>query len=189
MPSRLNQLVIGELKKRFAGVDTCFFVDFTGLAGRKAADLRHQLHSACGEGASFTVVKTSLARRAFAELDSFSELAGDILAACLDGPTAVAFGADDPVLLARTLADWGKQEARLRFKGGMLAGRPLPAETVAALAMIPPKPILMGQVVGTIAAPLTALVGVTQGILRQLVGVVDAWAKKKAEDPSDGKEN
>jgi len=185
MPSRLNKLVVSELSEKFHGVDTCFFVDFTGLTGRKAADLRHQLRSACGEDAALTVVKTSLARRALAQAADGQAPAGGPVNGFLEGPTAIAYGADDPVLLARTLADWAKKEASIRFKGGLLVGRPLAAEAVAALAQIPPKPILMGQVVGTIAAPLTSLLNVGTGLIRKLLGLCDALAKKNAEADSE----
>jgi len=178
MPSRLNQLVTKELSERFHDVDTCVFVDFTGLSGRKTAELRNQIQSACGGGAAFTVLKTSLARRALADNENMKELLESPGGECLSGPTGMAYGADDPVALVRTLAEWGKKENLLRFKGGVLAGRLLPADTVAELAKIPPKPVLMGQVVGMIAAPITSLLGVCQGLLRQIAGLADALAKQ-----------
>ena len=178
MPSRLNQLVAKELSERFQDVDTCVFVDFTGLSGRKAAELRDQIHSACGGRAAFTVVKTSLARRALANNENMKGLIESPGGECLSGPTGMAYGADDPVALVRTLAEWGKKENLLRFKGGVLAGRLLPADTVAQLAKIPPKPVLMGQVVGMIAAPITSLLGLCQGLLRQIAGLADALAKQ-----------
>jgi len=178
MPSRLNQLVTKELGERFRDVDTCVFVDFTGLGGRKAAELRNQIQSACGDGAAFTIVKTSLARRALATNENMAELLEGPVSECLSGPTGMAYGADDPVLLVRTLAEWSKKESLLKFKGGVLSGRPLPAAAVAELAKIPPRPVLMGQVVGTVAAPLTSLLGLCQGLLRQIAGLADALAKR-----------
>ncbi|MFH1731114.1 MAG: 50S ribosomal protein L10 [Planctomycetota bacterium] len=200
MPSRLNQLVAKELSERFQDVDTCVFVDFTGLSGRKAAELRNQIQSACGAAAAFTVVKTSLARRALANNENMTELLRGPVGECLSGPTGMAYGAADPVALVRTLAEWSKKESLLKFKGGVLSGRPLPADAVAELAKIPPKPVLMGQVVGMIAAPITSLLGLCQGLLRQIAGLADALAKQfdDAHRPepiegqqteSEGKEN
>jgi len=192
MPSRLNQLVAKELSERFRGIDTCVFVDFTGLSGRKAAELRNQIQSACGDGAVFTVLKTSLARRALANNENMKELLESPGDECLSGPTGMAYGADDPVALVRTLAQWGKKEKLLKFKGGVLAGRLLPADTVAELAKIPPKPVLMGQVVGMIAAPITSLLGLCQGLLRQIAGLADALAKQfddaQRPEPVEGQE-
>lgn len=192
MPSRLNELVTKELSERFRDVDTCVFVDFTGLSGRKAAELRNQIRSACGDGAVFTVLKTSLARRALADNENMKELLESPDDECLSGPTGMAYGADDPIVLVRTLAEWGKKENLLRFKGGVLAGRLLPADTVAELAKIPPKPILMGQVVGMIAAPITSLLGLCQGLLRQITGLAEALAKQlddaQSPEPVEGQQ-
>ena len=185
MPSRLNKLVVDELSAKFRGVDTCFFVDFTGLSGRKAADLRYQIRSACGGDTALTVVKTSLAKRALAQAADGQDLADGPVGEYLEGPTAIAYGADDPVLLARTLADWARKEASIRFKGGLLVGRPLAPDAVAELAKIPPKPILMGHVVGMIAAPLTSLLNVGNGLIRKLLALCDALAKKNSEADSE----
>jgi len=200
MPSRLNELVVKELTEKFGGVDTCVFVDFSGLSGRKAAELRNQIQSACGDNAAFTVVKTALAKRAFADNESMADLVEGPLDGYLAGPTGVAYGADDPIVLVRTLAEWSKKEKLLEFKGGVLSGRPLPADAVAELAKIPPKPVLMGMVVGMAAAPLTSLLGLCQGLLRQIAGLADALAKQfddahrpesveGQETESEGKEN
>ena len=186
MPSRLNELILKELGEKLHDLDTCVFVDFSGLGGRKAAELRNQLQAECGDDAAFTVVKAAIAKRAFADNESMAALLDGPLSEYLAGPTAIAYGADDPVVLVRTLAEWGKKEQLLKFKGGVLSGRAMPAATVAELAKIPPKPVLMGQVVGTIAAPLTSLLGVCQGLLRQVAGLADALAKQKAD--SEGKE-
>ena len=185
MPSRLNQLVVRELTEKFRGVDTCVFVDFSGLTGRKAADLRKRLNAECGERAVFTVVKAALAKQALRENEEVAALAEDLPDDLLAGPTGIAYGGDDPVQVARVLADWSKKpdnSGMLRLKGGLLAGRPLTADAVAKLAKIPPKPVLMAQVIGMIAAPLTSLLSVAQGPIRKLLGLADALAKKKESE-------
>ncbi len=186
MPSRLNKLMVEELAEKFRQVDTCIFVDFTGLTGRKAADLRHQLQATCGQAAAFTMVKASLAKRAFAQIEGMAALADDgLLDELTTGPTGIAYGSEDPVQAARTLPEWSKKERVLRFKGGLLAGRPLAAEAVAELAKIPPKHILMARVVGTIAAPLTSLLRVAQGPIRKLLGLADALAEQNARKETE----
>jgi large subunit ribosomal protein L10 len=181
MPSRLNQLTIDELKKTFGSVDTCLFVDFTGLGGRRAADHRHQLRTACGAEAGFTIVKTTLAKQVFKQMEQV-ELPEAELDSYFAGPTAVAYGSTDPVALAKTVSEWGRKEQKqLRIKGGILEGRPLAPETVAELAKIPPRPILLGHVAGAIASPLTGFLAVLQAPLRKLTGLLEALSKKNAE--------
>jgi large subunit ribosomal protein L10 len=169
--------MVEELRDQFADTQTALFVSFSGLSGRKAAGLRNQLRDECGDAADFTVVKTSLMKRALRDIEAL-HLEDKDLNRLLDGPTAVAHGAEDPVQLAKLLADWMEKEKVLEFKGGILAGRPLPAERVIALSKIPPKPVLLGQVVGGCAAPLTSTLGVCQGLLRQIVGLADALRTK-----------
>ncbi len=187
MPSRLNNMVVRELKKEFSGVDTCVFVDFTGLSGRKATDVRSRLRTTCGQAAQFTVVKTSLAKLALAQTESPVPADHDALSRCLTGPTGVAYGADDPVLMARTLAEWSKKEQLLHIKGGLLDGRPLDASEVAQLAKIPSRPVLLAQLIGTIAAgTLQGLLAVAQGPIQKLLGLAEALAKKKSANDEHG---
>ena len=109
MPSRLNELIFKELGEKLHDIDSCVFVDFSGLSGRKAAELRHQLQTECGGDAAFTIVKATLAKRAFADNESLAALVDGPLSEYLAGPTAVAYGADDPIVLVRTLAEWSKK--------------------------------------------------------------------------------
>ncbi|MFO7899128.1 MAG: 50S ribosomal protein L10 [Planctomycetota bacterium] len=188
MPSRLNELMLDELKEQFADVDTCVFVDFSGLSGRQAVALRDQLRARCGDRAVLSVVKTSLVRRAFAEIEHLSAATEGEMAAVLDGPTAVAYGADDPAVLAKVIAEWAKKEKLTTLKGGVLAGRLLPAEAAGRLARIPPGPVLMGQVIGSAAGPLRAALGIARTMIRRAVSVVDALAKQKQEDEQSGED-
>ena len=55
--------------------------------------------------------------------------------------------------------------ARLVVRGGRLQGDTVDADAVRALSMLPPRDVLLAQVVGTMAAPLTGLVTVLQGTI------------------------
>ena len=121
-------------------------------------------------GASFTVVKNTLTRRA-------AEAAGaDALLTLLEGPSAIAFlEADgDMVAAAKALADSAKDSKVLAIRGGVLQGRTMTAAEVEALATLPPLESLRGQVLGAIIAPLTALAGLVNAPLQNLYGLIDA---------------
>jgi large subunit ribosomal protein L10 len=122
------------------------------------------------QGATFTVVKNTLTRRA-------AEAAGaEALLALLEGPTAIAFvrAEGDPVAVARALADTAKDTRVLSLRGGLLSGRPMSGEDVEELAKLPPLDVLKGQVIGVILAPLSQLVGLLNAPLQDLVGLIDA---------------
>jgi large subunit ribosomal protein L10 len=121
-------------------------------------------------GARFTIVKNSLTRRA-------AEAAGaDAVLALLDGPTAIAFleTDGDPVAVAKALADTARTTKVLEVRGGMLEGRVMTADEVGELAKLPAMDVLRGQVLGAVAAPLYAIVGLFTAPLQDLHGLLQA---------------
>ena len=62
----------------------------------------------------------------------------------------------------------------LAVRGGILDGRPITAADIESLAKLPPLDQLRGQVLGAIAAPLYAIVGLFNAPLQNLVGLIDA---------------
>jgi large subunit ribosomal protein L10 len=147
--------------------------DFTGLTVASMSEFR----SKCREqGVEFRVVKNRLARRAAAEADC------SVLDELLRGPTGIAFGMESPVEPARVLVDFAKDNEKLAIKGGYLDGKLLSVNQVEALSKVPSREVLLGMVMRGMQSPLTGFVGVMSGIMRNFVGVLDALAKKKAEE-------
>ena len=94
----------------------------------------------------------------------------------LDGPTAIAFleTDGDPVAVAKALADTARTTKVLAVRGGLLEGRAMTAEEVEELAKLPPLDLLRGQVLGAVAAPLYAIVGLFTAPLQDLHGLLQA---------------
>jgi large subunit ribosomal protein L10 len=91
----------------------------------------------------------------------------------LEGPTAAAFVADDPVSAAKILQEFSRQSRKLAIKGSVVSGRVYDETRTKALAELPSRQELLAQVVGGIAAPLSGLVGVLSALPRNLVNVLD----------------
>ena len=168
MPSVINELIVEELTEKFRDLEDALVVDYTGLTGTQSVALRDRLREC---GGRMMVVKNSLARLALARAQK--EGLGELLV----GPCALVYGAD-PVVLSKTLAEWGKKELPLKCRGAYLRGQVLDAKAAEALAALPPLEVLRAQVVGGIAAPLISFVGVLQAVVRNFVGVVKAIAEK-----------
>jgi len=162
-----KERVVGELTERLRETESLLVADYRGLTNAQLAAVRSTLRE---HGATFTVVKNSLTRRA-------AEAAGaEQLLALLEGPTAIAFvqSGGDPVAVAKALSDTAKDTKVLSLRGGVLEGKQLEAGDVERLAALPPVDVLKGQLVGVIVAPVTQLVGLFNAPLRDLVGLVDA---------------
>ena len=103
----------------------------------------------------------------------------DALDPFLEGTTAVVFGSD-PVALAKAVVDFAKDHKAIKVKAGLMDGVLLPAEKLDALAKLPSREVLLAQVVGGMQAPLTGFAGALQGLLRNLVHVLDQIKEQKS---------
>ena len=151
--------VVEELAEEIRGADTIFAVDYRGISVPDAAELRARLR---GADTRFRIVKNSLTERA-------SDKAGtESLKQLLEGPTALAFVGGDAALAAKALNDQGRALGTLEFKGGLMNGAPLSADEIRSIARLPAREVLHGQLVGTIAAPITGLVRTLNALISGL---------------------
>src|SRR5437016_4390133 len=148
--------VVDEIAEQIRSADAVFAVDYRGISVAQAADLRARLRES---GTRFRIVKNSLTERAA------DEAGADALKALLTGPTALAFVSGDAAVAAKALSDAARALHTLEFKGGIMNGGALTAEQVQSIARLPARDVLHGQLVGTIAAPLSQLVRTLTGLI------------------------
>ncbi len=162
--------IVREIKEKLDSSQVVILTDYRGLNVADITELRRQLRE---EGIEFKVVKNTLTKIAATEL-GHEDLQGH-----LEGPTAVAFGYEDPVTAARILAKFAKGNDKLEIKGGLLEGNLLDIAAIRALADLPPREVLLGRVAGAFQAPLSAFASVLEGNIRNLVYVLDAVREQK----------
>jgi large subunit ribosomal protein L10 len=162
-----KEAVVAGLVEQLRASESLIVADYRGLTNANLEALRGRLRE---HGASFSIVKNTLARRA-------AETAGaEPLLALLEGPSAIAFirSGGDAVAVAKALSDSARETKILALRGGLLEGVAISGEDVESLAKLPPMDVLRSQVVGVIIAPLTQLLGLLSAPLRDLVGLIDA---------------
>lgn len=167
MQRREKEQIVEELTEQLRQTDTLIVADYRGLTMKQVDALRGELLQ---HGVRFRVVKNSLTRRAAEAAEAEAVLA------LLDGPTAIAFleSGGDAVAVAKALADTARTTKVLAVRGGLLEGRVLSAEDVEELAKLPPLDVLRGQVLGAVAAPLYAIVGLFTAPLQDVHGLIQA---------------
>ena len=106
---------------------------------------------------------------------------GDIVPS-LAGPTAMIFGTGDVVGTAKVLKEFVKQHELPVVRVGTYEGKVLSAGDIGDLADLPSRETLLAMVVGTLAAPLSQIVGVLHQKVSSLVYVVDAVRAKREEE-------
>ena len=140
---------IQEIAAQIEASEAIFAVDYRGISVPQAAELRSKLREA---DASFRIVKNRLSKIA-------AEKAGEErLGELLKGPTALTFVRGDTAQAAKAISSFGKENDVLTFKGGFMDGASLDQDAFSAIARLPGRDVLNGQLAGVVASPLTGLV-------------------------------
>lgn len=166
-----KQSMADEIRTKVKASGFVILADYRGLSVSKTAELKRRLR---GAQASLQVVKNRVFKHVVKDL-GYEKLDGG-----LSGPSAMVLGRD-VVGAAKILRDFIKENEKPVIKTGVLQGRVLSADDVKALAALPSREQLLAQMVGTIAAPMSNLVGVLQAKVASLLYVLKAIEEKKAK--------
>lgn len=126
-------------------------------------------------------VKYMVAKNTFIRIAA-KEAGIEGLDAYLEHNTAVAFSAEDPVAPAKILNDFSKDHKALEIKAGILDGKVIALDEVKALAELPSREELLAKLVGSMQAPISGLVNVLQGTIRNFVYTLEAVRQKKEQE-------
>ena len=162
-----KRALVAELTEKMKNASAGVLVDYKGITVADDTKLRRELRAADVE---YAVIKNTMLRFAIDNL-GYSELDEQ-----LNGTTALAISPEDPVAAAKILTADAKKNDKFKIKGGFVDGKPLNTAEVADLAELPPREVLIAKVLGGFNAPISGLVGVTNGLLRGLVAALAAIA-------------
>lgn len=158
--------IVENLNKSTAAV----LADYRGLTATEMTELRKGLREA---GINFKIFKNTLATIA-AKQAGMDELEGMLV-----GPTAIAFGYDDPIAVAKILDDFAKKHDALEIKGGIIERMVIDQEKVVALAKLPGREQLIAQFIGLLNQPIVRLVTVLNKPVQDLAFTLNAVAQNK----------
>jgi large subunit ribosomal protein L10 len=166
-----KQRDLEALAQKFQAATVGMLVGFKKLTVAKDQELRRHLREA---GASYSVVKNTLARKA-AEGTPF-EAAHDHF----KGTTALALAEGDPVQLSKAISKFVKDNPDIfTFKAGVVEGRVVALKDVEAIATLPSKEELISKVLFLVNAQAQRLVTVISAVPRNLAIVVKQIGEQK----------
>ena len=165
-----KQQIAEDLRDRFSKSAIIVVTDYKGLDVAAMNDLRRKLRK---EEIEYQVVKNSILIRASADND------GDLIKDFFKGPSAVALSYDDPIAPAKVLAQFAKDHQQLEIKVGVMNGRVLDATAIKALAQLPSKEVLLGQLLAALNAIPTSFVRTIAEVPRSFVNVLAAIKDQK----------
>jgi len=178
MSKYVKQLITEHYRRRLQGVDSAVLVNVIGLDANRTRRLRKEL---ADKNIHLMVVKNTLAARAFrgTPLEKAFEN--------ISGPTAICWGGDDIVTLAKEVVKFAKDEdfAPFTTKGGVLEGEPLTPQQVEEISKWPSRQELLAQLVARLLGPASTLMSALAGPGSTLAGQL----KQLAEGEKAGSES
>src|SRR3712207_4522611 len=168
-----KQRDLDALAEQFQAASAGMLIGFNKLTVAKDQELRRSLREA---GATYTVVKNTLARKA-AEGTPFAGATEHF-----KGVTALALAEGDPVNLSKAISKFVKDNPDVfTFKAGVVEGRVVALRDVEALATLPSKEVMISKIMFLINAQAQRLATVISAVPRNLAVVVRQVSEKGGE--------
>ncbi|MGH7727004.1 MAG: 50S ribosomal protein L10 [Candidatus Eiseniibacteriota bacterium] len=170
MPTAEKEAQVQEMTERLSGVKGMYLADFSGMTVEKVSALRAKCRAS---GVQYKVIKNTLLKRAVnakgvTQLDDF-----------LEGPTALAYSLESEVEPARVLVEFAKENEKPLIKAGLIGDKLYNAAEVKQLASLPPRDVLLAQVLGTLCAPLSGFLGSIDALVASPARLAGALESKQ----------
>ncbi len=161
--------VISDLGERVKGFQAVVLTNYRGLDVEQLNTLRQKLRE---EKISYHVIKNTLMKLASKGTDL------EKLDTYFEGPTAIAISYGDPVHLVKILSEFIKTQPTLEIKVGLIQGKVASPQEVKALATMPPREVLFGQLLGGIQGTASQLGAFLYTAIQQVLGILEARANQ-----------
>ena len=171
MPTPEKAATIKELTTLLRESELAVVTDYRGLTVAALSQLRRSLRGK----AELHIAKNTLLIRAA------EDAAVPQLSQLLEGPTAVAFAREDISGTIKILNDFARTSRVLTVRGALFGPSIVLGDKVADLANVPTRPVLYGQLVGSVQGPLNNLVGTLNQLYAQVVYALQSFADKQGE--------
>lgn len=168
-----KEAYVAEYTEKLSRSQATYLTDYRGLTVANIGDLRGQLREQ--SNAELTVAKNTLLRLAF-------EQAGwPVPDEHLEGPTAVLFCFDDPIMPAKVLSRYAKQNDLFEIKGGVMTDHVMGAAEVQGMADLPGREEILATLIGAIQGPAQSLFGTITAPLREIAQVLHARSEAESQ--------
>ena len=160
--------LVNNLHDTFDNAASVVIVHCIGLTVEESTNLRTKMRN---ENCNFKVIKNRIARIAlkdtkYQHMDSMFK-----------GPTAIG-SSNDPVMAAKILVDYAKENEKLVIIGGGLEDKALSRIDVEALAKLPSLNDLRGKLVGLLQAPASKILRLSVEPASQVLRTISQKSKQ-----------
>lgn len=165
-----KKTLVTEMSEALKAAKMTVFAQYDGLS---VADVQELRRSAREAGVTIKVIKNRLVRVTLGSIDTYKNTD----TTPLTGQLLYAISSEDEIAPAQVLNDFAKKHPALRFAGAFSGeGALLSADEVQALASLPSKDQLIGQVISQLLSPVHDITNALSGNLHALLDGVEAKA-------------
>lgn len=162
--------IINELKQMAEAANSVIFVNFHGESVVKTSALRRELRK---KFALYKVAKKTLVEKSFEGENykgKFTDFKGELAAIFNNG--------DDMVGVLKHINSLVK-EGKFKILGGVFEKEYRDAEFMIAISKLPPKEVILQQLLGLLNSPVKSMVDALSGGIINFIRVLDQIAKAK----------
>ena len=161
---------IEKIKEKVDKAQVVILTDYKGLTVEEITKLRREIQKTGGD---YMVTKNTLTKIAIKDTPY------ELLTDSLKGPSAIAFGFEDPVSPAKALSKFIKEAKKGEIVAAVLDGKLLSAQEAKALANLPSKEEIYAKMLGCINSPATGIAGAVKAVMSSLTRAMAAVRDQK----------
>jgi large subunit ribosomal protein L10 len=165
---------VTELKGSFERSQAAFLVNYQGLSVSQMQTLRRSLRE---KDASLVVSKARLMKIAAEGIEGIEEFRS-----ALKQQVGLVFANGEVPPIAKQLVEFSKKNKALGVISGFFESKALDSAEVVFLATIPPREVLLSQLVGTLQAPISGFARVLQAPLASLLYALKRVSEKTEQE-------
>ncbi|HVL38385.1 MAG TPA: 50S ribosomal protein L10 [Fimbriimonadaceae bacterium] len=169
MSKPVKEMIMRMYREKFAGVNDALLVDIRGVDAHQNKALRSNL---AAKQIRITVVKNHLARKVF------SDTALAPLNDLIEGPTALVYGGESVVNVAREIIEQIKKIEKLQVKGAVMEGTVFGAAEVERLSKFPTRHEAQAQVIQLLLSPAGNVIGAATSAGANIAGILKTMVEK-----------
>ena len=162
---------IEKIKEKVDKAQVAILTNYQGLTVEEITKLRRSIQQGGGD---YMVTKNTLTKIAIKDTPY------EVLSDSLKGPSAIAFGFEDPVSPAKALSKFIKDAKKGEIVAAVLERKLLTAQEDKALVNLPTKEELYAKMLGCVNSPATGIVGSINAVMAQLTRAMAAVRDQKS---------
>jgi len=167
-----KQVVVKTLESELAEAQMILVVDYTGLTVAEITNLRRKLRPS---NTLCKVTKNTLMKRAISDQAQWQPIEP-----FLKGASACLLVKEDIAGAIKAYQAFQKETKKSELRGGVLDGKVLTPDEIKAIADLPSKEVLIGQIAGAINGVATKLAFGIKEIPQSLARAIQAINDKEA---------